>query len=88
MNPEPFEYITELERAMLLFPLAAEINIEALENHLNHVETVAPILLPSEWMRGARNLDDQRKALQALGPFVRSARRLRDEVSQRTEPRR
>lgn len=76
---EPFVYTAELDRAMLLFPVAATIRIEELEAQHARAEALGPLLCPTEYQfcRGAKNLADQREALRALGPFVRAARRLK-----------
>lgn len=79
----------QLEVAQAQVTFAAEVLLQAdlggYLNHLEHVETVAPILIPTEYRAGMQNVQDQRDLARACREVQVVAERLkaRAEVASR-----
>jgi hypothetical protein len=73
--PEPFDYKAEFDRLMLLLPFAAGIDLDRIEETLQDVDTLGPILDPTAWMRGQKNIDEQKEVVAAVAPLIRLAKK-------------
>lgn len=52
--------------------------------HVNHIETIAPLLEPTGWMRGGgNNLREQKEFLEALLAFRQSMEKMRERLNKR-----
>lgn len=66
----------EFEKIMMLVQLAGrmEIDLAFIEMTISRAESIGPILHPSEFIKGAQNLEDQKAVLEYAAPFIRGAR--------------
>jgi hypothetical protein len=64
---------------MILVDAAAtlSIDIDGLEEWLEKTHVLAPIMDPTAYMRGMRNLEEQAEVLRVAGPFIRRCRELK-----------
>lgn len=79
-------YTRELDKVMALArqAIAVPIDVDLLRDELSKLEALAPVLAPSEWMRGgAENLDQQRILIEGVAPFLRAVGELREIATSR-----
>lgn len=75
---DALSYKAEFDRIVLLAQLAHDIDVNGLRANLEYLETLGPMLAPSEWMYGgSRNLQDQRVLLEGFIPFWHAANKLK-----------
>lgn len=60
------DYVAKMDRLCLLAGLLKDEPIVEMLNHIEHLHAVAPILDPTAYRDGMKNLDDQRDLLEAL----------------------
>ncbi len=77
---EGHEYTAHLAQIQMMIILVADIPVVEMQNHLIHIHSVAPILDPTAYRAGMGNLEDQAEVLRGLAPFVRVARKIRDQA--------
>jgi hypothetical protein len=72
-------YVELLDALMEWSRMALAIDLEPLREFVAMAETAAPVLVPTEYARGGgRNLDQQRRFLDAVGEFQARLRDLMD----------
>ncbi len=76
--PDSFDFKVEFDKIMMLVQLAGncEIDLDAIEHTIEAADSVGPILDPTAYMRGMRNLDQQREVLRFAAPFIRGSQAL------------
>ena len=77
---EGLEYRGHFAQIQMMIILVADIPIVEMQNHITHVHSIAPILDPTAYRAGMGNLEDQAEVLRGLAPFVRVARKIRDQA--------
>ncbi len=79
MTDVTFDYAAEfrqLEEAVrMIAPMLLTVDVENISKALyQDVDTIGPILFPTEWIRGQRNIAEQREFFAAVSPLVRFLR--------------
>lgn len=72
---EPFDYVAELQRIQMCLPLLAMVDLDRIEKTIQDVDTLGPILDPTAYMRGRKNVDPQIELVRAAAPLIRLAKK-------------
>ena len=73
---DSFDYAAEFGKIETILILAADVDVDRLTAENQRAESIGPILYPSEYRRGMKNLDTQREVLRAFAPLARKAQEL------------
>ena len=74
------DYRPTMDRLCMLAGLLRDEPIAEMLNHITRIHSIGPILDPTSYARGMRNLDDQRDLLEALLKVQRVVRKLAKEA--------
>lgn len=69
-----------MDRLVLLAGMLRDEPLEEMLRHLHHVDSIGPILDPTAYRKGMRNIDPQRKLLNALLGVQRVVREIEEEA--------
>lgn len=72
------EYVAEMSQLVMICRLVLRIDFAGLENTISKAHTVGPILDPTAYRDGMRNLKDQEQ-------IVRAAKRFREDIEKVVE---
>ncbi len=75
------EYAQTQEQLILLAQFAKDLNLSGFLQRISQAESVAPIMDPTLWIRGHRQLEQVKRLAQALRPFQQEIQRQIDEVA-------
>ena len=71
---DSFDYVAEFQKIETILLLAANVDDDQLVAENQRAESIGPILYPSEYRRGMKNLETQREILSVFAPLARKAR--------------
>ena len=75
------EYAQTQEQLILLAQFAKDLNLSGFLQRISQAESIAPIMDPTLWIRGHRQLEQVKRLAQALRPFQQEIQRQIDEVA-------
>ena len=75
------EYAQTQEQLILLAQFAKDLNLSGFLQRISQAESIAPIMDPTLWIRGHRQLEQVKRLAQALRPFQQEIQRQINEVA-------
>lgn len=75
------EYAQTQQQLILLAQFAKDLNLSGFLQRISQAESIAPIMDPTLWIRGHRQLEQVKRLPQALRPFQQEIQRQIDEVA-------
>ena len=75
------EYAQTQQQLILLAQFAKDLNLSGFLQRISQAESIAPIMDPTLWIRGHRQLEQIKRLAQALRPFQQEIQRQINEVA-------